>query len=213
MIKIEAENVTDGRNVLAWMTWMTLGDGNITLPKNGTNAYFQVYHRDSSEDYIRLKESLLSTVTSVTVSRYYHSRAEDYFWQLRTQCHPMFTKLRTRVYLDKRKVIQPHAVKLLTPLALAILYQDDGRYNSGGATVSINKPTFSEAELGMLVKGIVDKWGLIFRVRRSCVLKDGTIGHELGLRRKDMLGFFDLIEPYVVPSMLYKIGRGGRAVV
>ena len=91
------------------------------------------------------------------------------------------------------------------------MYQDDGRYSLAKSTISISKPTFSKTELEYLAKGIVDKFGIIFRVRRCCVLKDGTIGHELGLRYSDRDKFFNIIEPYIVPSMLYKVGKGSTS--
>jgi len=208
MTNKEINDLFDKYNTIALLTWMTLGDGNITLPSKGINAYMQITHSEKQEDYIRFKEAFISIVTGVTVDKYYHSGQGNYNWCLRTRCHPVFTKLRKQVYLDKRKVIQPHAVKLMTPACLAVLYQDDGRFAPSKSTISISMPLFSKAELLMLAKGIVDKWGIIFRVRRCCVLKDGTIGHELGLRYSDKDKFFDLIMPYVSKSMLYKVGRG-----
>lgn len=210
MTEMEIEELLKPDNVVALMTWMTLGDGNITIPAKGKNGFFQVTHKDECEDYVRMKEAFISNVTGVKVERRYHSRQDNYNWQLWTKCHPLWTKLRARTYLDRRKVIQPHAVKLLTPICLAILYQDDGRYSPEKSTISINKPLFSIPELELLAKGIVDKWGIIFRVRRSCTLKDGSIGHELALRYKDKNNFFSLIDPYVVSSMSYKVGRGGN---
>lgn len=195
-------------NIIAVTTWMTLGDGNITIPDKGVNGFFQVSHSDDHEDYIRMKSGILGSITGNTVKRYYHSRSDKYNWQLWTKCHPVFTSLRSRIYLDGRKVLSTHAIKMLTPMCLAILYQDDGRYSEEKSTISINKPLFSKLELETLAKYIVDSYGIIFRVRRSCTLKDGSIGHELGLRWSDKDRFFSIISPYIVPSMFYKVARG-----
>jgi len=199
----------DPKHLIAAVTWMTLGDGNINVPSRGVNGFFQVSHKESNEDYIRMKEALLSNITTVTAKRCYHSGQNNYNWQLWTKCHPMFTRLRCRIYLDGRKILSEHAIKLLSPFCLAILYQDDGRYNVDKGIVSINKPLFSKLELESLAKYLVDTYGIIFRVRRSCKLKDGSIGHELGLRHSDIDKFFELIRPFVVPSMSYKVSTGG----
>lgn len=202
-------DLNDPRNLIGVLGWMVLGDGNLTLKGRQRNAFFQVVHKESCEDYIRMKESILSLVSGVTVKKNWHSRAGRYFWQLWTQCHPIYTQLWQGVYLNKRKTITPHSVKTLNEMSLAILYQDDGRYNESKSTISINKPLFSIAELELLAKQVVDSFGIIFRVRRSCTLKDGTIGHELALRYSDRDRFFDIISPYIVPSMRYKVESGG----
>ena len=190
------------------ITWMTLGDGSIC--QAGNSYRFTCSHKEENEDYVAMKVDLLS-FTWAKYSRYYHSRSNSYNFQLYTMCHPLFTRLRRSIYLNGRKIITSHAIKLLTPLNLAILYQDDGRYNAKKSVISINKPLFSKLELEALAKGIVDMFGLIFRVGKSCTLKDGTIGHQMTLRMKDKERFFSLIRPYMVPSMLYKIERGGAS--
>lgn len=206
----ERIDLDDSKNLTGVISWMVLGDGNLTsLRGRHKNSLLQIVHKEDCEDYIRMKQAVLSKVTGVTVRRYWHSRSSAYFWQLTTQCLPLFTDLREALYLNNRKVITPHSVKILNEMALAILYQDDGRYNEAHSVLSINKPTFSIPELELLAKGIVDKFGIIFRVHRSCTLKDGSIGYELGLRMKDVDKFFDLISPYIVPSMRYKTRIGG----
>lgn len=202
-------DLNDPKNLIGVVGWMVIGDGNITLKGRQKNGFLQITHKESCEDYIRMKESILSNISGVKVKRRWHSKAGKYYWQLWTQCHPIYTQLWRGIYLNKRKTITPHSVKTLNEIALAILYQDDGRYNKSKSNLSINKPLFSIAELEMLAKYIVDRFGIIFRVRKSCTLKDGTIGHELGLRMKDVDKFFNIISPYIVPSMRYKVTSGG----
>lgn len=204
-------DLNDPKNYVGVVGWMILGDGNVTVPAKGKNAFFQVTHKEDCEDYIRMKADILSMTTKVTVKKVWYSRSKQYFWQLWTACHPFYTQLRKGIYLAKRKTITPHSVKTLNPMALAILYQDDGRLSIDKSDISINKPLFSIPELELIAKTIVDKFGIIFRVRRSCTLKDGTIGHQLALRWKDKDKFFDLIMPYIVSSMSYKVERGGRS--
>lgn len=201
----------DKRELTSLLIWMTLGDGNITVPANGKNGYFQCTHTDKHKDYMQVKHFILSCITGTKFKKYYHSRQDNYNYQLWTKCHPIFTKLRKYLYNGKRKVLSEHSIKILTPFSLAILYQDDGRCNLAKSVIGISKPLFSQIELMALTKSIVDKFGIIFRVHKVCTLKDGTTGYGMGLRMKDKNKFFTLIEPYVVPSMYYKIGRGSKS--
>lgn len=205
----ERIDLRDPKNLIGVVGWMVIGDGNLCLKGRQKNAFFQVSHKEDCEDYIRMKEAILSLIAGVTVKRNWHSRAGKYFWQVWTQCHPIYTQLWKGIYLNGRKTITPHSVKTLNEMALAIFYQDDGRFNESKSTISINKPLLSVPELELIAKHIVDKFGVIFRVRRSCTLKNGTIGHELGLRYSDKDKFFDLISPYIVPSMRHKVASGG----
>ena len=140
-------NLNDSKNLIGVVGWMVIGDGNLTLRGRQKNAFFQVTHKEDCEDYIRMKEAILLHVSGVTVKKCWHSRAGQHFWQIWTQCHPIYTQLWRGIYLNKRKTITPHSVKTLNEIALAILYQDDGRYNESKSTISINKPLFSIPEL------------------------------------------------------------------
>jgi len=139
-------------------------------------------------------------------------------YRLRSSAHPWFTRARNDIYeVIGRKIITKYALSLLGPLGLAILYQDDGSFNTGVRTKSnrvnswvdrnvlIHTLSHSRFELEALTKNIVDKFGLIFRINH---VKGKGRGMRLRLRNRDIDRFFSLIEPYIVPSMLYKIGMG-----
>jgi len=203
------EETADPKILASALVWMVLGDGNITISRgNNCQGFIQITHTPKHLDYIRAKGRVITRITSCKFKEYYHSRQDTTFLQLWTKRHPFFTKMRNHCYLNKRKVISKHSLVLVNPLSLAILYQDDGRRNAGKSTCSINKPLFSVIELEALAKRIVDNFGIIFRVRKSCKLKDGSQGHELALRWSDHDKFFNLIDPYILPSMYYKTPRG-----
>lgn len=209
----ELQELLTPDNTVAVFAWMVMGDGNISFNRGiETNAYFRVSHVAEHNDYIDMKRQFLERFISCSVSTYYNKSLEKDVTTLRTKSHPLITSMYKRTYLEGRKVIQPHTVKLLTPLALAILYQDDGSYGADLKTTRITKYSLSIPEQELISKGIVDRWGIIFRVIKAGNNRDGTPKHLLRLRLSDRDRFFDLIRPYVVPSMLYKIVRGGRYV-
>jgi len=198
----------DQKELIGALYWMVLGDGSLGMQPRSKQAFFQLTHIPEYADYLKAKAEILEEVTSVTIKQYFHSRAGKYFLQLYAGANPVFTALYRELYSYGRKVLTPHALKVLTPRALAILFQDDGRCNEEHYCVSINKPMFTKLEMEALAKAIVDRYGLIFRVRKSAVLKDGSQGYELALRYKDWPKFVALISQYVAPSMQYKIPKG-----
>lgn len=191
--------------------WMVLGDGCIEKPERG-NCRFSVSHRYNHLDYIQWKYSIIAQFTSCTITKLaiqggFTNSHEMY--RLRSSAHPWFTAVRERLYeVIGRKSIDPHAVALISPMTLAILYQDDGSYHyspAAGHNIMLHKLCYSKYELEAFAKAVVDKFGFIFRVNYD---KGKGQGCRLRLRASDRERFFALIEPYIVPSMFYKIGKG-----
>uniref|UniRef100_A0A6H1ZXB2 Putative homing endonuclease n=1 Tax=viral metagenome TaxID=1070528 RepID=A0A6H1ZXB2_9ZZZZ len=202
------------REITEAIYWIILGDGCIEKALRG-NYRLAVSHKSSHEDYLLWKASIIDQVTSWSVnpqngSGYSPDKSE--YLRLRSSAHPWFTRAYDRIYAPlNRKSIDPHALKLLSPLGLSILYQDDGSYHyslDAGHNILIHKLCFSKFELEALAKTIVDKFGIIFRVNR---VKNKGLGYRLRMRASDKEKFFDLIDSYIVPSMLYKVGKGSTS--
>jgi len=204
----------DKKQIMEAFCWMILGDGSIEVKQRG-NYCLAITHSIKSEDYLYWKASIIEQVTSWSINPQKGSgfSGEDgEYLRLRSSAHPWFTKVYERFYAPLgRKSIDPHALKLLSPLGLAILYQDDGSYHysvKAGHNILIHKLCFSRFELEALAKTIVDKFGIIFRINRT---KNKGLGYRLRMRASDKEKFFNLIDPYIVPSMLYKVGKGGTS--
>jgi len=205
----------DKKQIMEALYWMALGDGHVEKPLRG-DCLLTVSHSIEHQDYVYWKGSIVGrilrySINPMTVKSGF--AGSHNMVRLRTQHHPWFTKIRERVYETiGRKCIDPYALSLLDRLGLAILYQDDGSYHytpAAGHNILIHKLCFSKFELEALAKTIVDKFGIIFRINR---VKNKGLGYRLRLRAKDREKFFALIDPYIVPSMLYKVGRGGTSI-
>ena len=202
------------KQIMEAFCWMILGDGCIEVPLRG-NCRLAITHAADHEDYLYWKASIIEQVTSFSINPQKgsgFSPSNGNYLRLRSSTHPWFTKVYKRFYAPLgRKSIDPHALKLLGPLGLAILYQDDGSYHystNAGHNILIHKLCFSKFELEALAKAIVDKFGIIFRINRD---KGKGFGYRLRMRASDREKFFELINPYIVPSMLYKVGKGGTS--
>lgn len=186
---------------------MVLGDG--YLPKMTEamkNTSLSIRHGIAQKDYAEYKADFLRWLTSVDVKEreqsFQYKDGAQRIIDVRTKTHPIYTKLRNRFYYINRKTVTEHLMKCLTPLGLALWYQDDGSlvYHGGYQEVYINSQNFNLTEQELMARHLQKQFGLQFRVNRS-----QSNYYSLRLRRKDRALFIDLIGEFVAPSMRYKV--------
>lgn len=92
-------------------------------------------------------------------------------------------------------------------LGLAIWYQDDGQYKeaSNGQEVMLHTQGFTDEENERLIAAIQEKFSTHFTINRTT---DGK--PYLRLRRQDIGKWFDMIAPFVHPTMAYKLPKDYR---
>lgn len=111
-----------------------------------------------------------------------------------------------RMYLEGRKVIDPHMLTLLDEEALSIMFMADGsRYLDKRCNASpkytINIKAYSYGDQWLLKKALKEKLGLEFNINRQ------NNYYYLVLRSKDVARFESLVENHILPSFKYKLGR------
>lgn len=123
-----------------------------------------------------------------------------YTVKLQTYSFSSLNFLRDAFYtVDNRKVVPLFIEELLTPLALAIWIMDDGSaHNSGGCVLSTNSFTLSDCKI--LQNAFFNKWGLIVSLHVQ-----NTTQYRLYFGVKQMPFLTNLVRPYIVPTMLYKL--------
>ncbi len=185
---------------------MILGDGYIVrMSKEMKNTYLNIRHGEKQRDYAVYKANLLEWLTGVKIADreqpYAHKDGMQKIVDVRTQSHPLYTKLRERFYYENRKTVTEHLMKCLTPCGLALWYQDDGcfAYHGGYQEVYLNTQNFNEVENELMARYLQKRFALQFRVNRC-----QSSYFCLRLRRKDRAAFINLIKDHVAPSMLYK---------
>ena len=87
--------------------------------------------------------------------------------------------------------------ELLTPLALAILIMDDGTWKPG---VRIATNCFTKEEVELLSLALDSKFNL-----KSSLHKNNN-NYQLYIKQESLPLLRKLVLPYMVPSMLYKLG-------
>ena len=103
---------------------------------------------------------------------------------------------------SKKKKIPKTIRKLLTPLALAVWFMDDGQVKSRRhRALMINGQCFSNSSLGLLQSALRDKFGI------ETTLKKERTGYRIYLLSKTVSVFLKTVNPHILPSMRYKTGR------
>jgi recombination protein RecA len=183
-----------------------LGDGALSPSRSGHAARFRWGHGAKQAEYADWKASLFANIGT---SRSTNAKGAVFHDMAPL---PELAELRRAVYVEGSKVLSHDYLKGLTPLALAIWYQDDGGFTlrtegfqertvGGSGRSEICVQAFSPASRERLRAHLADTWGI-----------NATL-HVQGARQMAVLTFSKdetaklhaLIAPFVHPSMAYKL--------
>ena len=202
------QSTTEHLSDFQWQVMLggLMGDGALSPTRNGLSARFRWGHGAAQAAYGDWKASLFA---NVTVCRTVNAKgAVFYDMQPLTE----LTELREAVYIDGKKVLSEDYLKLLTPLSLAMWYQDDGgftlrskglqqRTQGGSGRSEICVQAMESTTRQRLRDHLAAVWGI-----------EATLT-ERGARKMAVLQFSTaetaklhaLIAPFIHPSMQYKL--------
>lgn len=190
---------------------LALGDGYIN-PKNNV---LYIKHSINQEDYVKWKFELLNRIIpnhgAVKNSIYYgqsYDKRTNKIYKF-CSCHkgaPYIRVLRKWLYRPD-KTFTRAVLNRLNAQGLAIWFMDDGnlrgKYSKVTGKLSSIQTVLathcSEEEIEILHKYFVEVWGVDFskyKIRDRYILCGNT---------KESNKFLDIIRPYVIPSMSYKV--------
>jgi len=191
---------------------MVLGDGSLSLQVGRcANAHMDYAHCAKQREYAVWKASILENLTSMRITDgVSHCKGKEYpKVRVLSKTHPTYTHLWKRFYHNGRKTVDSFLMEHLTPLGLAIWYQDDGnlKNHENYLTPMLETNNFNVAEHKIMTKTLADKFHLEFRCNHL-----NAKYLMLRLRRKDRENFFDIIREYIHPTMAYKIQDDGKVL-
>jgi len=185
-----------------------LGDGTMRIGKGAKNANLKIEHGLKQKEYVEWKYHILRpfVFTGPKMSYRYREKGEKYpkSWWFRTIRHPILTKIYRQFYLGEgyrngRKIIPSNIKDDLSSLAVAVWIMDDGSYSKGIITISTY--AFSLQEIYYLQECFKERFKIEMRF-----YKDRNKGYRMYCRKKDSNKLIHIIRPYIIPSMMYKIG-------
>lgn len=196
---------------------LAIGDGTIEKSTTHKGSRLKVGHGEKQLEYLKYKRDLLHSVIGGKIPKIYHwdqvrkgtknrayafRKGHKYFWVLRKWLYPKGKKVLSRRILDN-----------LTPEGVAIWYMDDGNLwkhiNKDLNKVTSFRITLSTEvyleEAEMIQEYFKDVWGVSFHTNKSRVDNDGKMLYRHRCSTKEARKFFDIVEPYIIESMKYKI--------
>lgn len=123
-----------------------------------------------------------------------------------------FNHLQKIFYPEGKKRVTQKILSALSPLSLALWYMDDGSLTVaknclnkknkqvyGGRWLTLSTHSFTEKEHKMMQKYFIDKWNIKWHIYKD------NYGYYLKCNIGEGMKFFEIIYPYIVPCMFYKI--------
>jgi len=197
--------------------WRTMDDGSerASLNNKKKNSHYYFKQLSIHQDYVDFQKNTLSELTSVSVitaPAYTDTRGYSCKEQLNlyTSCHPFFTKMRERFYLEGKKQIDPHYLKLWDLQTLCFFYMDNGwiensEQKSGNIYTRVGLAThaFSYGDVAMIKSWMKEKFDFNFDIKRH-KQKSGEYKFYLRNSKDNSKRFLEAVYPYYFPSFEYK---------
>lgn len=197
---------------------LCIGDGCLRKPNKGS-VQLEIGHSIKQLEYCTWKRDLVYSILGgikppkismklVKLKKYGEYQACRF-----VKTHPYFKELRNKLYCNGVKRITEDILDMLTIQGLAIWYMDDGSFykkdNEDGTKsicfdLRISTDCFSKEENEMIVDYLYNTYGVKFYVFKYHPEHNGG-AWILRARREGAIKFINLIKPYVIPSMQYKI--------
>lgn len=184
----------------------TLGDGYLTKH----NAFY-CRHSEKQVEYILYKMKVLSSIhagSSFYLKVKDPKGKEHMALSFTTGCNRFIEEIRPIFYKEDKIFPNKFILDNLTPQGLAYWYMDDGTFSKKNHTSKLHTEGFSFSDN----KLIVDFFRIRFSIdTRICTIKrfhDNRAYNQYNIYfpRKSTVALISLVEPYIIPTMRYKIG-------
>ena len=190
-------------DILCILMGSLLGDAYAEKHGNGTRICFQQEHTNSQ--YLMWFHSYLSkfgycseTKPKVT-TRLGKGGKLRYISRFKTYTYTSFNWIHELWYKNNIKQVPANIAEYLTPLALAICIMDDGCKVGKGLKFSTN--SFSYNECLNLVKALNDN----FNLKASVQSAGSNDQYVIYIWKESMNDLRNIVSPYIIPEMKYKI--------
>jgi hypothetical protein len=195
-------------DIISLIVGSTLGDSHLEKRDKGigTRVIFEqsnknveylmwFYNYLSRRGYCRKEKPILHKRIKEKGQVFYHYRINSYTFT-------SFNWIRKMFYNENGNKIIPVEIKeYLTPFALAIWFMDDGSKLGKGAKIATNG--FELSELKSIIIVLKEKYNLESTYHKGAINK----GYTIYIPAKSMKLFSSIVKPYILPSMLYKLGK------
>ena len=171
-----------------------LGDGYLRRLEGRKNAFLEINHSYKAQAYVDWKFEILKSLC-ISAPQKRATNEKRIAYRFFTQQHPDLTVLWKDFYDNGRKKI-PRNFQL-DPLMLAVWFMDDG-----------SKCRDSDIYLNTQQFALRDQKYLLFLLRElkiSARTNRDKKYYRIRIKKESVPLFMSIVEPYIVPSMTYKL--------
>ncbi|MBI2427127.1 MAG: hypothetical protein HYV34_04740 [Candidatus Kerfeldbacteria bacterium] len=188
---------------------LLLGDGHLETQNYGRTYRLKIEHCTQQKEYIiwlyeRWSE-WVHTPPQKKVQRIHDREYEKYFFN--TLSHGAFRFYAHEFYRNHTKVVPRFIHRWLTPQAFAIWFMDDGSIKSQHHNARIlNTQGFTKRDVRRLALMLQKNFGLETSLRKQ------REGYQIMIAGKSSQRLRSILDPYILPSMRYKLPREGNTL-
>jgi len=180
-----------------------LGDGHLETQTNGKTYRLKIEHSIKQKEYVNWTyDELKSLASNKPKERTIKFNGKEYekIW-FNSISTPSLRFYGHQFYVNSKKVVPINIHRWLTPLCMAVWYMDDGSIKSKHHRAKIlNTHSFSKFDLKRLRLALKNNYGIETKLRRQ------KEGNQIYLLSSTIEKFENIIKPYIIESMKYKIG-------
>ena len=198
-----------------------LGDGNLQTETKGRTWRYRALHKAAHKDYLFYKYELLKNFCQnpPCYSEVHDTRTDKFYrrWYFQTSISNAFKHYGNLFYtfdLKTNRMVKKVPIniqQLLTPLAVAYWYMDDGsmKWIRHSNAIRICTESFSESDVSRLKKALKNLYNIETQLIRKT--NNGVfIGYRLAINEANSTCFRQLIEPFLIDCMRYKVSDGNK---
>ena len=179
---------------------LLLGDGHLETQNGGRTYRLKIEQCDQHRSYVwHLYELFNAWVRTPPQPKKVRK------WWFQTLSHGAFRFYAQQFYREGRKAVPKLIRRLLTPRGLAYWFMDDGSIKDlKSKAVVLNTQGFQYEEVERLAQVLRERFALEVYLRRQ------REGYQIVVAGRSLQRFLDLVEPYLLPEMRYKLPKARR---
>ncbi len=182
---------------------LLLGDGHLETQDNGKTYRLKIEHSILQKEYVDYlykvflpwcahapKQKIRRGKNRMITSYGFYTYSSGSFRFFAQQFYPKGGK----------RIIPSIVKKIITPQAIAIWFMDDGSKKSiEHNTYIFHTHAFTKSELEMMCEILQKKFGISMHIHKQYNV------YRLYILAESAKRFYDLVNPYIIPSMKYKL--------
>lgn len=185
-----------------------LGDAHLETQNRGRTYRVKIeqseFHRDYLFHLYEVFKEWTLTPPQRKLRRYPDGKMVPHWW-FQTLSHGAFRFYAHQFYREGRKTVPRLIHRWLKPRSIAYWFMDDGSIKwSKSRAVIFNTQRFQPHEIKRLMRVLSEIYGLEVYSRKQ------KEGYQVVISGRSLDKFIELINPYLLPCMLYKLPKGKR---